>query len=220
MEVMKVVVVGAGKLGRRVVAYIAEKHEVVVIEKSEGRAHDIEDEFHIRAVHGDGDEPHVLLEAGVDRADVLVAATGHDEDNLVAAFLAKNEFKVKKVIAACRNPRNRWLFNRSWGVDVVVDSAQIVGRLIEEEATLSDVVTLLQLREGEFSVTAVSVTADSALIGTRPADLHLPEGCTTAAVLHESRVLPADSTEALVAGDELVLVMREGAVCDVGTLAP
>jgi trk system potassium uptake protein TrkA len=217
---MKVVVVGIGKLGRRVVAYIYEKHEVVAVEQDEDRARSIEDEFKIRVVHGDGDEPDVLLEAGADRADVLVATTGHDEDNLVAALLAKNEFKVKKVIAACRNPRNRWLFNRSWGVDVVVDSAQIVGRLIEEEATLSDVVTLLQLREGEFSVTAVSVTEGSALIGTRPADLHLPEGCTTAAVLHESKVLTGASTEALVAGDELILVMAEGAVCDVGSLAP
>ena len=81
-------------------------------------------------------------------------------------------------------------------------------------------VTLLQLREGEFSVTAVSVTEGSALIGTRPADLHLPEGCTTAAVLHESKVLPADSTELLIAGDELVMVLREGAACDIETLAP
>ena len=68
----------------------------------------------------------MLLEAGVDRADVFVAATGHDEDNLVACLLAKNEYKVKKVIAAVRNPRNRWLYNRSWGVDVAIDSAQIV----------------------------------------------------------------------------------------------
>ena len=217
---MKVVVVGAGKLGRRVVAYITEKHDVVVVEKNEDRARDIAEEFHIQAVHGDGDEPHVLLEAGADRADVLVAATGHDEDNLVAALLAKNEFKVKKVIAACRNPRNRWLFNRSWGVDVVVDSAQIVGRLIEEEATLSDVVTLLQLREGEFSVTAVSVSDGGPLVGKTIADLHLPEGCTTAAVIHESTVLPAGSSAPLVAGDELILVMREGTVCDMQTLAP
>jgi trk system potassium uptake protein TrkA len=216
---MRVIVVGTGKLGRRVVAYIAQKHAVVAIEENEDRAQAIEEEFGIKVVHGDGDEPHVLLEAGADRADVLVAATGHDEDNLVAALLAKNEFKVKKVIAACRNPRNRWLFNRSWGVDVTVDSAQIVGRLIEEEATLSDVVTLLQLREGEFSVTAITVSEGSPLVGKRLPELHLPEGCTTTAILHESQVLQPGSTESLVVGDELILIMREGVACDVASLA-
>ena len=201
------------------VAYISEKHDVVVVEQDEERARAIAEEFGIRAVRGDGDEPHVLLEAGTDGADVLLAATGHDEDNLVAAFLAKNEFKVKKVIAACRNPRNRWLFNRSWGVDVTVDSAQIVGRLIEEEATLSDVVTLLTLREGEFSVTSVSVLPESALLGTPFAALNVPSGCTAAALLRGGQVLPAGTDVTLQEGDELIMILREGAVCDVESLA-
>jgi trk system potassium uptake protein TrkA len=215
---MRVLVVGTGKLGRRVVAYIRDRHDVVVVEQDEQRCRSIEDEFGITVVHGDGDEPSILLQAGADRADVLVATTGHDEDNLVAALLAKNEFKIKKVIAACRNPRNRWLFNRSWGVDVVVDSAQIVARLIEEEATLSDVVTLLKLREGEFSVTAVRISKESGLVGKRIVDLNLPDGCHAAAVLRGSEVIQPMSLSPLETGDELLLILRQGSSCSIESL--
>ena len=156
---MRIVIAGAGTLGRRVADYTRAQHEVVVIEQSRARAQAIEEELGVKVLVGDADEPEVLLEAGVDRADVFVASTGHDEDNLVACLLAKNEYKVRKVIAAVRNPRNRWLFNRSWGVDVAIDSAEIVTKLIEEEATLADVVTLLDLREGEVTVSSMTVSS-------------------------------------------------------------
>ena len=120
----------------------------------------------------------MLLQAGADRADVFVAATGHDEDNLVGCLLAKNEFKVKKVIAAVRNPRNRWLYNRSWGVDVALDSAQIVARIIEEEATLTDLVRLLDLREGEVTVTSMTATEGGSLAGKTFAELRMPKAAT------------------------------------------
>ena len=152
---MRIVIAGAGTLGRRVATYTRDQHDVLVIEQSRARAHAVEEELGVKVLVGDADEPAVLFEAGVDRADVFVASTGHDEDNLVASFLAKNEYKVRKVIAAVRNPRNRWLYNRSWGVDVAIDSAEIVTKLIEEEATLADVVTLLDLREGEVTVSSM-----------------------------------------------------------------
>ena len=120
---------------------------------------------------GDIDEPGVLLDAGVDRADVFVAATGDDEDNLVGCLLAKNEFKVKRVIGTVRNPRNRWLYNRSWGVDVAIDAAQIVTRIIEEEATLTDLVRLLDLREGEVTLSAITATEGGKLAGKTFDDL-------------------------------------------------
>lgn len=215
---MRVIVVGMGKLGRRVVAYVRDKHDVLAIERDPARAQAISEEMRINVLTGDGDEPSVLLEAGADHADVLVAVTGHDEDNLVAALLAKHEFKIRKVIAACRNPRNRWLFNRSWGVDVVVDSAQIVGRLIEEEATLGDVVPLLKLRGGEFTVTAVRVSQDSGLAGKRIVDLSLSAGCQVAAVLRGAEVLHAASLSQLELDDELLLVLEQGATCSIEAL--
>jgi len=86
-----------------VATYTRDQHDVLVVEQSRARAHAVEEELGVKVLVGDADEPAVLLEAGVDRADVFLASTGHDEDNLVASLLAKNEFKVRKVIAAVRN---------------------------------------------------------------------------------------------------------------------
>ena len=146
-------------------------------------------------ITGDADEPSVLLEAGVDRADVFVAATGDDEDNLVACLLAKNEYKVKKVIAAVRNPRNRWLYNRSWGVDVAIDSAQIVARLIEEEATLADIVTLLEPARGRGDGHGDHRQPGHWAAGKAMKQLGFPEGCVIAAILHDTEiVMPTPET--------------------------
>ena len=164
---------------------------------------------------GDADEPAVLLEAGVDRADVFVAATGHDEDNLVASLLAKNEYKVKKVIAAVRNPRNRWLYNRSWGVDVAIDSAQIVARLIEEEATLTDVVTLLDLREGEVTVSSMTINEGHWAAGKTMQQLGLPEGCVVAALLHDTEIVMPKPETVVEPGDQLLIIAGPGAECTI-----
>jgi trk system potassium uptake protein TrkA len=212
---MRIVIAGAGTLGRRVAAYTREQHDVLVIEQSRTRAKALEEELHVKVLVGDADELSVLLEAGVDRADVFVASTGHDEDNLVASLLAKNEYKVRKVIAAVRNPRNRWLFNRSWGVDVAIDSAEIVTKLIEEEATLADVVTLLDLREGEVTVSSMQINKDHWAAGKTMRELGLPEGCVVAALLHGNQiVMPKDET-VVEAGDQLLIIAGPGAECTI-----
>ena len=219
---MKVIVAGAGTLGRRVTRYVSDKHTVVIIEQNKQRAEAVTEEYadmdHITVVHGDADEPSVLLEVGTDRADVFVAATGDDEDNLVACLLAKNEYKVKKVIAAVRNPRNRWLYNRSWGVDVALDSAQIVARLIEEEATLTDLVTLLDLKEGDVTITSVAVTADSGMAGKSFHELHMPTSCYPAAVLRGSQVVMPGPDVRVQAGDELLIIAGPGGECRIDQL--
>ena len=186
---------------------------VVVVEQDEARANAIRDELGCTVVNGDADEPFILLEAGIDRADVLIAATGHDEDNLVASLLAKNEYKVKKVIAAVRNPRNRWLYNRSWGVDVAIDSAQIVASLIEEEAKLKDIVELLSLGENEITVSAVTATAGGTLAGKSIGELHIPPGCNPAAILRASQVIMPGSDARIEVGDVLLFVTSPGAEC-------
>ena len=219
---MKVIVAGAGTLGRRVARYVGEKHDVTIVEKSRERCESVTEEFkgcgNISVLRGDIDEPAILLEAGVDRADVFVAATGHDEDNLVGCLLAKNEFKVKKVIAAVRNPRNRWLYNRSWGVDVALDSAQIVARLIEEEATLTDLVRLLDLREGEVTLTAITATADGNLAGKTFAELGIPEGCYPVALLRGNDVVMPGEGVRIEVDDALLVLAGPGGSCKIDTI--
>ncbi len=216
---MRVVIAGAGTLGRRVAFYVSrEGHTVVVVEQDAARARAIEEELAVEVVVGDADEPRVLERAGLGRADVLVAATGDDEDNLVVSLLAKNEFKVGKVIAVVRNPRNRWLYNRSWGVDAAIDSAKIVARLIEEEATITDVVKLLSLREGEITLTTVTATADGTMAGKTFDELHVPASCLPAAILRGTEVLPPTPDLRIRVGDELLVIAGPGGECRVGEI--
>ena len=219
---MKVIVAGAGTLGRRVARYVGDKHDVTIVEKSRERCQSVTEEFrscgNISVLCGDIDEPAILLEAGADRVDVFVAATGHDEDNLVGCLLAKNEFKVKKVIGAVRNPRNRWLYNRSWGVDVALDSAQIVARIIEEEATLTDLVRLLDLREGDVTVTSMTATEGGALAGKTFGELRMPKSCYPAAVLRGSEVVMPGPDVRIEAGDALLVIAGPGGECSLEDL--
>ena len=220
---MRVVVAGAGTLGRRVTRYVSREHTVTLIEQDPQRCRALLEEFEgweeVTVLQGDADEPSVLLEAGVDRADVFVAATGDDEDNLVASLLAKSEYKVKKVIAAVRNPRNRWLYNRSWGVDVAIDSAQIVARLIEEEATLTDLVRLLDLHEGEVTITSITATADGVLAGKTLEELHVPPSCYPAALIRGHDVVMPGPGVRIAAGDQLLVIAGPGGECHLTELS-
>ena len=219
---MKVIVAGAGTLGRRVTRYVSDKHDVTIIEQDPERCAAVAEEFkgwkEVSVILGDIDEPTVLLQAGVDRADVFVAATGDDEDNLVGCLLAKSEFKVKKVIAAVRNPRNRWLYNRSWGVDVAIDAAQIVTRIIEEEATLTDLVRLLDLREGEVTLSAMTATEDGKLAGKTFDDLGVPEGCFPVALLRGTELVMPGKDVRIQVGDALLILAGPSGSCKIDAI--
>jgi trk system potassium uptake protein len=219
---MKVVVGGGGTLGRRVTKYVSERHSVTMIEKDPARCRAMTEAFagwkEVTVLLGDIDEPGVLLDAGVDRADVFVAATGDDEDNLVGCLLAKNEFKVKRVIGTVRNPRNRWLYNRSWGVDVAIDAAQIVTRIIEEEATLTDLVRLLDLREGEVTLSAMTATEDGKLAGKTFEDLGVPEGCYPVALLRGTELVMPGPDVSIQVGDALLILAGPSGSCKIDSI--
>jgi trk system potassium uptake protein len=151
---MKVVITGAGKIGRHLAGDLSERgHEVTLIEQEKAAAaraaHDLPEAVTI--LLGDACEPYVLEEAKLMQADVVVAATGDDEDNLVTSLLAKQEFAVPRVLARVNHSRNEWMFTEQWGVDVPVSPPHILTALVEEAVTVGDVVRLLKLERGKVT---------------------------------------------------------------------
>ncbi|MHB1414198.1 MAG: potassium channel family protein, partial [Chloroflexota bacterium] len=200
-------IAGGGNLGRALAAVLlGDGHKVMVIESDRQTAAKLRAEVGVQVTEGDAADPSVLSRAGIDAADVVVAATGHDEDNLVISTLAKFEFSVKRVIARVNNPRNHWMFAHDTGVDVALNQAELIARLVQEEAALSDLVTLLRLREGEVGLVEEIIAEGSPLVGRTIGDLRLPEDVVVVAVLHNRRVLVPTSSLALAAGDEVLFL--------------
>src|SRR4029450_13009319 len=150
---MKVVITGAGKVGRHLAGDLADRgHDVTLIEQDKlaaaRAAQDPPEEPNV--LLGDACEPYVLEEAKLMEADVVVAATGDDEDNLVTSLLAKQEFAVPRVLARVNHSNNEWMFTEQWGVDVPVSPPAILTALVEEAVTVGDVVRLLKLERGKI----------------------------------------------------------------------
>ena len=204
---MKVIIAGGGVVGSFLAHILGEKHEVTVIESSEEKfgilsaAH-----IGVKAICEDACEPWVLEYAGIADADLILAVTGDDEDNLVIAGLAKYEYDSPKVIARVNNPRNRWLFTRSWGVDVEVSTPDIIAKIIEEETTLGEVVTLMKLQASDVSLVEITLTADSDSLGKPLADLPLPPDTLIVTVVREN-AMTIPRAETVLQPDDKVLAI-------------
>ena len=204
---MNVLIVGLGRTGLYLSAALAESgaHRVVGIEQDEARAAGAPPAG-VRVLWADGCEPNVLEEAGVRNSDLVVATTGDDEDNLVIAQLAKAHFGVPRVIARVNNPRNHWLYTRECGVDVAVSPTDIITKIIEEEMSLGDLVTLLKLKGGEVALTEIRLAADSRATGKLVHELDLPEGSVIVAVMRGGEVIVPGGQTLLQGNDELLAV--------------
>ncbi|CAN5570973.1 TrkA family potassium uptake protein [soil metagenome] len=207
---MKVVVAGAGKIGRYLSAdLVVRRHEVTMIELSK-EALDRAPTEGVRTVLGDACAPKVLERAGVREADVVVAATGDDEDNLVVSLLSKQEFAVPRVLARVNHPTNEWLFDETWGVDLAVSPPHLLTALVEEEVSTGDLVSIMKLQRGEVELLEIRLDERSPAIGKRVAELDLPNDVTLVAVVRDGHVSPCRGTTPLTAGDEvLALVGRD-----------
>jgi trk system potassium uptake protein TrkA len=158
-------------------------------------------------IAGDGSSPQILEQAGIQRANVLAAVTGSDETNLVITSLARFEFNVPRVIARLNNPKNAWLFTPEMGVDVFLNQADILARLVAEEMSLGDMMTLLKLRKGEYSLIEEKVHPLSPAAGKTLKELQIPSECVIVAVLRKTQLLiPHGDTELQPADEVLALV--------------
>ena len=151
---MKVVVTGGGAVGRHLAQDLTERgHDVTLVEQRRDLAEKLENWApDTQVVYGDACEPRILEKADVRSADVVVAATGDDEDNLVTSLLAKQEFGVPRVLARVNHPKNEWLFDEQWGVDASVSPPHILTAMVEEAVTVGDLVRLLRLEGGKVAL--------------------------------------------------------------------
>jgi trk system potassium uptake protein TrkA len=211
---MFVIIVGGGKTGSQLAAQLLEGgHQVRLIEARASVLERLADEMPQGIVmSGDGSSPSVLEAAGIDHANVLAAVTGDDEANLVITTLGRFEFHVPRIIARINNPKNAWLFTDQMGVDVALSQSDILARLIAEEMSLGDMMTLLKLRRGEYSIVEEKVHPEAVVTGKTLRDIELPPECVFVAVLRKGRLIvpkgdttlqPVDEVIALVHGSQL-----------------
>jgi len=212
---MRVIIVGGGKTGSHLATMlVAGGHVVSLIEDRPAVLERLRKELPADVlVEGDGSAPDVLEAAGVREAQVLAAVTGADEANLVVTTLARFEFNVPRVIARVNNPKNAWMFNAEMGVDVALVQADLLAKLIAEEMSMGDMMTLLKLRRGQFSLFEEKIPEGSPAIGVAISDLPLKENAVIAAIIrHGELVIPRGATR-FELGDE-VLTIGEAKAAD------
>jgi trk system potassium uptake protein TrkA len=205
---VKVAIAGAGNVG----SYIAEDlknagHEVLLIEENHDLVARLRDNLDVQWYAGDACEPTNLQAAGVADADVMVAATGEDQVNLVVSLLAKQEFAVPRVVARVNHPHNLWLFNESWGVDAPVSTPHLLTALVEEAVSVGSLVRLLQFEGGEARLVEVTLADSSPAAGIPLADLGVPRDATIVAAIRKGHVVVPRGDTVLQPGDEVLALV-------------
>ncbi|MFF9178327.1 potassium channel family protein [Streptomyces sp. NPDC014793] len=207
---MKVLIAGAGRLGTQIAQVLsAARNDVTLVEHDDDRVAELGGLRQVRVVAGDACRPGVLEHAGALACDLVVAATGRDEDNLVIALLAKRQFGVGRVAARVNEEENSWLFDQRWGVDVAVPSATPLISLIEEATGATDTVALLRLSKAGVEVIETAITEESRAAGRTLGEIALPAGTVVATVVRDGRPTVPRPEERLLPGDELLLVSHE-----------
>jgi trk system potassium uptake protein TrkA len=209
---MNAVIVGGGRTGSHLASLLlAGGHRVRIVENREETVTKLLAELPAAVVvAGDGADPKVLVAAGIREAQVAAVVTGADEDNLVVATMARSEFAVPRVIARVNNPRNAWLFTPAMGVDVALDQADLMAKLIAEEMSLDDMTILVKLRRGEVSLAEERIEAGAPAAGKAVRELEIPAGCTFAAIVRGKEVIAPRGDTVLRPGDEVIAVVRAG----------
>ncbi len=188
---MFVIVVGGGNTGSQLTKFLLEAgHTVRVIDERpivlEKLAVEVPPEV---VVNGDGSSPTVLEKAGIQNAQVLAAVTGSDETNLVVTSLGKFEFNVPRVIARVNNSKNAWLFTPEMGVDVSLNQAEILAKLTAEEMSLGDMMTMLKLRRGKYSLVEEKIFPGARAVGVAVKDLQLPQNCIISGIIRQGEII-------------------------------
>lgn len=203
---MRVIIVGAGSVGRSIAQELLDNgHGVLLIDRSttETRVDTLPDATWLT---GDACEIATLQEAEVHSGDVVVAATGDDKANLVVSLLAKTEFGVPRTVARVNNPKNEWMFDESWGVDVAVSTPRLMTALVEEAVSIGDLVRIFDFRQGSASMAGITLPPDNPNVGRRVGDIDFPEDTLLVGIIRDARPIGPTPDDALEAHDELLFL--------------
>jgi len=205
---MFVVIAGGGRTGTYLAALlVAQEHQVRLIEHRRELLAKVHHELPTEVVYeGNATDPEVLGNVGLEQADVLVACTNSDADNLAICFLGRTRYKVPRTIARVNNPRAAWLFDEKFHVDSVVNHTEILSRLILEEMSVGDMMTLIKLKRGNYSLVTEVVPPGAKALGIAIKDMALPEHCVIAGIIRSGEVLVPRGITTFEVGDEVLAV--------------
>jgi len=203
---MRVAIAGAGKVGRAIAReLLSNGHEVLLIDREPAKAEpDVVPGA--RVLLGDTCEIAVLDEADLPTCQVLIAATGDDKVNLVVSLLAKTEYGVPRVVARVNHPKNEWMFDEAWGVDVAVSTPRMLSALVEEAVSVGDLVRLFSFRQGNANLVELTLPPSATVVGKRVIEVQFPTDTALVAIIRDTRVITPSPDDSLEAGDELLFV--------------
>ena len=208
---MRVVIAGGGNVGTFIAEDLAKAgHEVVIVEVDADRVAQARaqgEPVGVEWIAADGCEVTEFARAGVDKADVVAAVTGDDEDNLVISLLAKQEFGVPRVVARVNNPKNEWMFNQLWGVDVAVSTPHLITALVQEAVSVGSFVRLLSFEGGKARLAEVTLAEGSPAADKEIVELGLPRDATVVAIVRQERVVVPRGDTMIRAGDEVIVLV-------------
>jgi trk system potassium uptake protein TrkA len=207
---MFVIVAGGGRTGSTLARLLIEqKHEVRLVEARREVLGHLHRELPTNSIYeGNAANPHVLMDAGISRANVVAACMPEDADNLAICFLARSRHGVRRTIACINQPEHAWLFGKQFHVDVALNQAEILASLIEEEMSLGDMMTLLKLRRGRYSLVEEKIPPGSRSVGRAIEEIGLPSRAVIAAVIRHGEIVIPRGSLRFEAGDEVL------AICD------
>jgi trk system potassium uptake protein TrkA len=219
---VRVVIAGGGSVGRFIAEQLtAAGHSVTIVDNDRRVVADAQrsgEPVGVTWLEGDACELDTLAAADVEECEVIAAVTGDDEDNLVVSLLAKQEFGVPRVVARVNNPKNEWMFNQLWGVDVAVSTPHLITALVEEAVSVGSFVRLLSFEGGKARLAEVRLAEGSPADGRQIVDLGVPRDATVVAVLRADRLIVPRGDTTLRVGDEVVVLVTDDSEEDVRAL--